>query len=29
MFELGTYKTKLWRSSKNEWFGGTQGFYWG
>ena len=29
MFELGTYKTKLWRSSKNEWFGGTEGFYWG
>ncbi len=29
MFELGTYKTKLYRSSKNEWFGGTQGFYWG
>ena len=20
---------KLWRSSKNEWFGGTEGFYWG
>ncbi len=29
MFELGTYKTKLWRSSKNQWFGGTEGFYWG
>lgn len=29
MFELGTNKTKLWRSSKNEWFGGTEGFYWG
>ena len=29
MFELGTYKTKLYRSSKNEWFGGTEGFYWG
>jgi hypothetical protein len=29
MFELGTHKTKLWRSSKNEWFGGTTGFYWG
>lgn len=29
MFELGTYHTKLWRSSKNEWFGGTPGFYWG
>jgi hypothetical protein len=29
MFELGTQKTRLWRSSKNEWFGGTPGFYWG
>lgn len=29
MFELGTYKTRLWRSSKNDWFGGTEGFYWG
>lgn len=29
MFELGTQHTKLWRSSKNEWFGGTPGFYWG
>jgi hypothetical protein len=29
MFELGTHKTKLWRSSKNEWFGDTPGFYWG
>ena len=29
MYELGTNKTKLWRSSKNEWFGGTTGFYWG
>jgi hypothetical protein len=29
MFELGTHKTRLWRSSKNEWFGGTKGFYWG
>jgi Phospholipase B len=29
MYELGTYKTRLWRSSKNEWFGGTEGFYWG
>lgn len=29
MFELGTHKTKLWRSSKNEWYGGTEGFYWG
>ena len=29
MFELGTHKTRLWRSSKGEWFGGTEGFYWG
>ena len=29
MYELGTNKAKLWRSSKNEWFGGTPGFYWG
>jgi hypothetical protein len=29
MFELGTYKSKLYRSSKGEWFGGTRGFYWG
>jgi hypothetical protein len=29
MFELGTFKTKLYRSSKNDWFGGTEGFYWG
>ncbi|HYW47633.1 MAG TPA: C45 family autoproteolytic acyltransferase/hydrolase, partial [Bryobacteraceae bacterium] len=29
MYELGTNKTRLWRSSKNEWFGGIQGFYWG
>ena len=29
MFELGTHKHKLWRSSKNEWFGDTPGFYWG
>ena len=29
MFELGTKKTRLWRSTKNEWFGGTDGFYWG
>ena len=25
----GTYKTKLYSSAKNEWFGGTEGFYWG
>ncbi len=29
MLELGTARTKLYRSSKNEWFGGTEGFYWG
>jgi hypothetical protein len=29
MLELGTTKSKLWRSSKGEWFGGTEGFYWG
>jgi hypothetical protein len=29
LFEQGTAKTKLHRSSKNEWIGGTTGFYWG
>jgi hypothetical protein len=29
MYELGTQKTRLWRSSKGEWFGGSEGFYWG
>jgi hypothetical protein len=29
MFELGTAQQRLWRSSKNEWFGDTEGFYWG
>ncbi len=29
MFELGTHKSKLYRSSKDEWYGGTEGFYWG
>ncbi len=29
MFELGTRKSKLWRSSRDEWLGGTKGFYWG
>ena len=29
MFELGTKATKLWRSSKGEWFENTKGFYWG
>jgi hypothetical protein len=29
MLELGTGKSRLRRSSKNEWFAGTEGFYWG
>ena len=29
MFELGSNRTKLYRSSQGEWFGGTEGFYWG
>jgi Phospholipase B/S-layer like family, C-terminal region len=29
MFELGTKKTKLYRSKNKEWYGGTEGFYWG
>jgi hypothetical protein len=29
MFELGTARTKLWRSGHNDWFGNTPGFYWG
>lgn len=29
IFDLGTEHTRLWRSSKNEWFGDTPGFYWG
>jgi hypothetical protein len=29
MYELGTSHTKLWRSSKDEWFNATTGFYWG
>ncbi len=29
MFELGTHKHKLWRSTKHEFPGGTEGFYWG
>jgi len=29
MLELGTYRTKLYDSAKSEWFGGTEGFYWG
>ncbi len=29
MFELGTHKSRLYRSSKGDWYGGTEGFYWG
>jgi hypothetical protein len=29
IFDLGTNHSRLWRSSKNEWFGDTPGFYWG
>lgn len=29
LYELGTRAAKLWRSTKNEWFGDTEGFYWG
>ncbi len=29
MYELGTNHTRLWRSSKDQWFGGTPGFHWG
>jgi hypothetical protein len=29
LFELGTHKSRLMRSSKNEWYGNTPGFYWG
>jgi len=29
MFELGTDRSRLWRSSRNEWLAGTKGFYWG
>ncbi len=29
MFELGTDRSKLWRSGQGDWFGGTEGFYWG
>jgi hypothetical protein len=29
MYELGTHESRLWRSGKDEWFGGTKGFYWG
>ena len=29
IYDLGTKHSRLWRSSKNEWFGDTAGFYWG
>jgi hypothetical protein len=29
MYELGTHQSKLWRSSKDEWYAATKGFYWG
>ncbi|MCS6865250.1 MAG: C45 family autoproteolytic acyltransferase/hydrolase [Gemmataceae bacterium] len=29
MFELGTKTQRLWRSSRDEWFADTPGFYWG
>ena len=29
MFELGTHKSRMYRSGKNDWYGGTEGFYWG
>jgi hypothetical protein len=29
MLDLGTKATRLWRSSKNQWFEDTKGFYWG
>ncbi len=29
IYDLGTDHTRLWRSSKNQWFGNTPGFYWG
>ena len=29
MLELGTHRTHLYDSAKNDWFGGTEGFYWG
>ncbi len=29
IYDLGTNHTRLWRSSKNEWFENTPGFYWG
>ncbi len=29
IYDLGTNHTRLWRSSRNEWFENTPGFYWG
>jgi hypothetical protein len=29
MYELGTKTNRLWRSSKEQWFEGAKGFYWG
>ena len=29
LFELGTRESRLWRSSKEQWFEDTKGFYWG
>lgn len=29
MFELGTHRSQLWRSSRQEWLFNTPGFYWG
>jgi hypothetical protein len=29
MLELGTKATRVWRGSKDQWFEGTKGFYWG
>ncbi|MGH9407469.1 MAG: C45 family autoproteolytic acyltransferase/hydrolase [Terriglobia bacterium] len=29
IYDLGTNHTQLWRSSRNQWFGNTPGFYWG
>jgi hypothetical protein len=28
MLDLGTATSRVWRSSKHEWFGNTEGFYW-
>jgi hypothetical protein len=29
LFELGTHKSRLWRSAQDDWIAGTKGFYWG